>query len=310
MKDVMKDTFSLIEDLYNKERWPTFKINSGFEDLDFITTGFHCGDLIMIVSSPNSDSAQNTLVLNIASNMANNSKEKVGILSLKSPGKQLGLKFVSMESKVRLDCMANGFIKNKDWTNLITAACKLIESPIYVDDNPAISVKDVIDRIRKLKIDNPDCKLIIIDSLQMITCESGAEISECLRRLKIAAREYNLPIIITSLITIKKVKKTKGVNKTIIDDPKYKIMEKYADVVIFLQCDDTQYSVNLDNSRIDHEDDDDECIEDYHCKMPGESPFLVKFTVELMVTKNKNGSTGSVFLDFIPQQCKFKDKEI
>jgi len=310
MKDIMKDTFHLIGELYNSECQLEFRVNSGFEDLDSITTGFHCGDLIIIVSSPDSDSTQSTFILNIASNIANNSKEKVGILSLKSSSKQLGLKFISMGSKVRMDSIVNGFIRKRDWHNLTLTTHKLFELPVYIDDHPAVSVKDITERIRKLRMENPDCKLVIIDSLQMISCESSAEISECLRRIKIAAREYNLPIIITSLMIDKKVKKSKRANKTIIDNPKYKIMEKYADVVIFLQCNDTEYSVKLDSSRCNNEDDENEYIDDYNYKLHRESPFLIKYEAELMITKNKNGQTGSVFLDYIPQQCKFMDKEI
>ena len=202
ISDVLDITFSHLEELYNRAGEYT-GVPSGFYDLDKKTAGFQKSDLVLIAARPSM--GKTSFALNIAAYAAVHKQIPVAIFSLEMSKEQLVSRIISSEVLIEMEKMRKGNLEDEDWKDLANAVGVLSKAPIYIDDNAAISVMEIMSKCRRLKM-RRGLGLIIIDYLQLMqsrrrTENRQQEISEISRSLKIMAKELEVPVIALSQLS-------------------------------------------------------------------------------------------------------------
>jgi replicative DNA helicase len=280
MDEIVKESIAMIERLYEKKEAIT-GVASGFKDLDELTTGFQQGDLIIIGGRPSM--GKTALCLNIAQHVGIIVKEPVAIFSLEMSKRQLALRMLCSEAMVDSNRMRKGFLRREDWPKLTSAAGKLAEAPIYIDDASDIGVLEMRSKARRLKLEH-GLGLVIVDYLQLVRGRSGVErreqeISEISRSLKGLAKELNIPVIALSQLN-RLVEQRRPPIPTIADLRESGAIEQDADVILFLYRDEV-----------------------YNRDDPAS-----KGKAELHVAKQRNGPAGvKVNLTFLSEVTRFMD---
>src|SRR3990172_2301274 len=246
LKDVIKDSFQMIEQLYDKKETVT-GVPSGFKELDEMTTGLQRSDLIIIGGRPSM--GKTAFSLNIAQHVGVNMKEPVAVFSLEMSKEQLAFRMLCSEAMVDSNNIRKGFIRKDDWHKLTSAAGKLAESPIFIDDSSAISVLEMRAKARRLKVEH-GFSLIIVDYLQLMRGRGNAErreqeISEISRSLKGLAKELRVPVIALSQLNRGVETRTGTKKPTLAHLRESEAIEQDADVIIFLYRDEV-YNRGMD----------------------------------------------------------------
>jgi replicative DNA helicase len=244
LKEVIKDSFEMIERLYDKKESVT-GVPSGFKDLDDLTTGFQKGDLVVIGGRPSM--GKTAFSLNVAQYVGLEMKEPVAIFSLEMSKEQLALRMLCSEAKVNSNSIRKGFIKKEDWHKLTSAASNLTSAPIFIDDSSAITVLELRAKARRLKMEH-GLSLIIVDYLQLMKGKGSferreQEISDISRSLKALAKELGVPVIAVSQLN-RSVESRKPPKPMLADLRESGAIEQDADVILFLYRDEVY---NKDN---------------------------------------------------------------
>ena len=282
IKDVLVDTFNNLEEMYNNKGNIT-GIPSGFNDLDFKTSGLHNSDLILIAARP--AMGKTAFALNLAQNAAVHSHVPVAVFSLEMSKDQLVNRILCSEAMVDSNRMKTGKLEDNDWQKVAKALAPLSEAPIYIDDTPGVSITEIRAKCRRLKLEH-NLGLIVIDYLQLMqgSGKKGGEnrqqeISEISRSLKILAKEINVPVICLSQLS--RAPETRTDHRPILSDLRESgAIEQDADIVMFLYRDD-YYNPETEKKNI----------------------------AEVIIAKHRNGSTGTVELVWLGQYTKFANLE-
>ena len=275
MKEVIKDSFEMIEHLYDKKETVT-GVPSGFRDLDDLTTGFQKGDLIIVGGRPSM--GKTAFALNVAQHVGLQLKEPVAIFSLEMAREQLAIRMLCAEAMVNSNSIRKGFIKKEDWHKLTSAASNLTGAPIFIDDSSGITVLELRAKARRLKIEH-GLSLIIVDYLQLMRGKGSferreQEISDISRSLKALAKELSVPVIAVSQLN-RSVEARRPPKPILADLRESGAIEQDADVILFLYRDEVY---NKEAKR-------------------GHS--------EIIIAKQRNGPTGTVDLAFISTCTRF-----
>jgi replicative DNA helicase len=244
LKEVIKDSFEMIEHLYDKKETVT-GVPSGFRDLDDLTTGFQKGDLIIIGGRPSM--GKTAFTLNIAQHVGVELREPVAIFSLEMAKEQLALRMLCSEAMVNSNSIRKGFIKKEDWHKLTSAASNLTGAPIFIDDSSAITVLELRAKARRLKMEH-GLSLVIVDYLQLMRGKGSferreQEISDISRSLKALAKELSVPVIAVSQLN-RSVESRRPPKPMLADLRESGAIEQDADVILFLYRDEVY---NKDN---------------------------------------------------------------
>jgi replicative DNA helicase len=280
MKDVVKQTFRIIESMYERKAVIT-GVPSGFKDLDELTSGFQPGDLIIIGGRPGM--GKTAFSLNIAQHVGVELGEPVAFFSLEMSKEQIAMRLLSSLAMVNASALRKGFISKRDWERLTDSAVRLSEAPIYIDDSSQMSVLEIRAKARRLKMEKGKLSLIIIDYLQLMRSRTAydrreQEISEISRSLKAMAKELKVPVIALSQLN-RSVEKTTDRRPTLANLRESGAIEQDADVIIFLYRDEV-----------------------YNKKNPAN-----KGKAEVIVAKQRNGPTDTVYLTFLSDYTRFLD---
>jgi replicative DNA helicase len=280
LKEVIKDSFQMIEQLYDKKETVT-GVPTGFKALDELTTGLQKSDLIIIGGRPSM--GKTAFSLNIAQHVGVNLHETVAVFSLEMSKEQLAFRMLCSEAMVDSNSIRKGFIKKDDWHKLTSAAGRLAEAPIYIDDSSAISVLEMRAKARRLKVEH-GLSLIIVDYLQLMrgrgkTERREQEISEISRSLKGLAKELRVPVIALSQLNRGVETRTGTKKPTLADLRESGAIEQDADVIIFLYRDEV-YNKDKDEN---------------------------KGKAEIIISKQRNGPTGEIPLSFLSHCTRFVD---
>jgi len=281
LKSVIKDSFEMIEHLYNKKETVT-GVPSGFRDLDDLTTGFQKGDLIIIGGRPSM--GKTAFALNVAQYVGLELKEPVAIFSLEMSKEQLALRMLCSEAMVNSNSIRKGFIKKEDWHKLTGAAGNLTGAPIFIDDSSAITALEVRAKARRLKMEH-GLSLVIVDYLQLMRGKGSferreQEISDISRSLKALAKELSVPVIAVSQLN-RSVESRKPPKPMLADLRESGAIEQDADVILFLYRDEVY---NKDNP-------------------------AVKGKAEVDIAKQRNGPAGvAVHLSYISHCTRFMNR--
>jgi replicative DNA helicase len=278
LKDVIKDSFKMIEQLHSRKETVT-GVPTGFKELDELTTGLQRSDLIIIGGRPSM--GKTAFSLNIAQHVGVHMKEPVAVFSLEMSKEQLAFRMLCSEAMVDSNQIRKGFIKKDDWHSLTSAASKLAESPIFIDDSSAINILEMRAKARRLKAEH-GLSLIVVDYLQLMrgrgnTERREQEISEISRSLKALAKELKVPVIALSQLNRGVETRTGNKKPTLADLRESGAIEQDADVIIFLYRDEVYNKNSPDN----------------------------KGKAEIIVAKQRNGPTGDIQLTFLAQCTRF-----
>ena len=291
MKNIVGHSFAIVERLYEKKEMVT-GLATGFLDLDERTSGFQQSDLIIIAGRPSM--GKTAFCLNIAAYAAIEKGKSVAIFSLEMSKEQLVLRMLGSESRVDAHKLRTGHLSERDWTPLSTAAGKLADAPIFIDDTAAISVLETRAKARRLKADQ-GLDLVIVDYLQLMRGrgDEGSreqEISNISRSLKALAKELQVPVIALSQLN-RAVETRPGKEKRpmLADLRESGAIEQDADVILFIYR--------------------DEVYNKCECPYDGECLCGQRGKAEVIIGKQRNGPIGKVDLTFVNRYTRFENAE-
>jgi len=277
LKEILIESFSEIENLYNKKE-TIIGLSTGFFSLDTKLAGLHNSDLILVAARP--AMGKSAFASNIAVNVATKTNVPVAIFNLEMSKTQVTYRILCSEAMVDSNKVRTGRLDEEDWIKLATALGTLSDAQIYIDDTPGITVAEIRAKCRKLKLEK-NIGLVIIDYLQLIkgrgkkNSNREQEISEISRSLKILAKELDIPIIALSQLS-RAVEQRQDHRPILSDLRESGAIEQDADIVMFLYRDD-YYNTESEKKNI----------------------------TEVILAKHRAGSTGSVDLLWMGNYTKF-----
>jgi len=204
----------------------------------------------------------------------------VCIFSLEMSKEQLATRLLCAEAMIDSQKLRNGDLSDEDWESIFNAVDSLSRAPLYIDDTPGITANELRAKCRKMKLEK-GLDLIMVDYLQLMsggkrTNSRQEEISEISRSLKAVAREINAPLI--ALSQLSRAVESRSDHRPMLSDLRESgAIEQDADIVTFLYRDE-YYNPENDEAR-------------------GKA--------ELLISKQRNGPTGTVHLTWLPQFTKF-----
>lgn len=281
MKELVRDSFETIEALYQRKVHVT-GIATGFADLDARTAGLQPSDLVILAGRPSM--GKSSLAMCIAEHAALEEKKGVALFSLEMSKEHLVLRMLCSHARVEIQKVRTGFVPEKAWPDLSTAAGRLAESAIFIDDTPGISSLELRAKARRLKA-RYDIHLVVVDYLQLMRAYSRVdnrqqEISEISRSLKSLARELNVPVLAVSQLS-RAPERREDFRPRLSDLRESGAIEQDADLVILL------------------------FREDYYKNLPLDDPH--RGTAEVIIAKQRNGPTDTLRLAFLKEYARFED---
>ena len=259
-------------------------VPSGFADLDRRTTGFHGNELIILAGRPGM--GKSALAINMATYMAINAKKSVALFNLEMGATQIVNRMFSSIGQIDSQKLRTGRLDHNDWKKFNEALSLLADTKFFIDDTPGITVAEIRSKCRRLKNSDKGLDCIIIDYLQLISSSnkySGQrtnEVSEISRDLKKLAMELEVPVIALAQLS-RGVEQREDKRPLMSDLKESGSIEQDADIVMFIYCDD------------------------YYKFKSKERPTLSP--TELIISKHRSGSTGTVDLIFEREHATFKN---
>ena len=233
-KDLIKPVYDNIEENLNSTT-PLIGHSTGFRDLDKMTLGLQNGDLILVAGRPSM--GKTAFGLSIAASFIENNTPSV-FYSLEMSSRSVMYRIISILSKVELKRIFQAKELTDSDFEKIGKAVELIEkSNFFIDDTSALSPSEILSRSRKLKREQPELGLIVIDYLQLMKADQSNpsrvnEISEISRATKALAKELDIPVI--ALSQLNRASETRTNKVPILADMRDSgALEQDADLVIF-----------------------------------------------------------------------------
>jgi replicative DNA helicase len=282
MKDIIRNTIETIEKLYQNKSLLT-GLPSGYFKYDELTSGLQPSDLIVVAGRPSM--GKSAFVTNICENLLMDHKTPIAFFSLEMSKESLAQRMLCSIAKINAMDVQRGYLSKEKWTPLVNAAAKLSESPFYIDDSPGINVLELRAKARRLKTQY-DIQLIVVDYLQLLSGTGKndsrqQEISDISRSLKALARELRVPVIAISQLN-RQVDSRMGNHRPQLSDLRESgAIEQDADVVCFLYREEYY-------SRENTAEED-------------------KGRSEVIISKQRNGPTGTVYLHFFKEYTRFEN---
>ena len=234
LEKVMGDAFEHIERIHAKTD-TVLGVDTGFANLNDLTSGFQKGDLIILAARPSV--GKTALALTLGRNAAVEAEVGVAIFSLEMSKMQLAQRLLSAETKVDLHRLRTGRLSDEDWMHLTRNIDRLAQAPIYIDDTPGISVLEARAKARRLQREY-GIGMVVIDYLQLMsghlrTQSREQEISQISRGLKAMAKELDVPVLALSQLS-RAVESRTDRRPQLSDLRESGSLEQDADVVMFI----------------------------------------------------------------------------
>lgn len=275
--DLLDANIDQLEQVYENGE-PVSGAPTGFTDLDELILGLQPNALYVLGARPSA--GKTALGLCIATNIALESNKAVLLFSLEMSQLELTQRMLCAEARVDSRKVRNGRLNESDWAKIAHATGRLAEAPIWIDDNPNLTIMEIRSKARRLKARVGDIGLVVVDYLQLMTGRSRAEnrqveVSEISRGLKILARELECPVLALSQLS-RGLEMRSDKRPMLADLRESGSIEQDADVVMFIYRDEV-----------------------YNPDSPDRG------TAEILVSKHRNGPTGTVRLAFLDHYTKF-----
>lgn len=250
---------------------------TGFSDLDKVLVGMGPGDLILVGARPGM--GKTSFTMNVATKVAQYSKKAVCVFSLEMSAEQLASRMLSSEALVDSYALRSGNLSNDDWEKLARASSMLSECEILIDDTAGMTVTGMKAKLRRVK----NLGLVVIDYLQLMQSDRRIdsrvnEVAEISRNLKLLAKDLRVPIITCAQLSRGPESRTD--KRPMLSDLRDSgAIEQDADVVMFLYRDEYYDAAD---------------------KKDG-----IQNTAEIIVAKNRHGSTANVKMGWFGAFTKF-----
>lgn len=255
-------------------------IPTGYDDLDEMTSGLQPGDLVIVAGRPSM--GKTTFAMNLTEYAAISLKKPAAIFSMEMPGEQLAVRLLSSIGRVNQQRLRTGQLNDEDWPRLTSAVGILADTPMFIDDTPALTPTELRARARRLTREHGNLGIIMIDYLQLMRVAGNSdnrasEISEISRSLKALAKELKVPVIALSQLN-RSLEQRPNKRPVMSDLRESGAIEQDADVIMFIYRDEVY-----------NEDTD------------------VKGQAEIIIGKQRNGPIGTVRLTFLGQYTRFEN---
>ena len=255
-------------------------LSTGFTELDEITAGLQRTDLVIVAGRPSM--GKTALCLTLAQNAALNSNAIVAVFSLEMSKEQLVTRMLSSEARINAHRFRTGHIMTNEWERLAHAVGTLSESRLFIDDTPGISVLEMRAKCRRLSAEQKGLDLVVVDYLQLMaggkrTESRQQEVSQISRELKALAKELDVPVV--ALSQLSRAPEARNPPRPLMSDLRESgSIEQDADVVAFIYRED-YYKPTEENQGM----------------------------AELIISKQRNGPTGTVKLAFLKEFTRFEN---
>jgi replicative DNA helicase len=277
---IVKSSFGTIDVLFDRGHRVT-GVETGFEELDNMTSGLQPGELIIIAARPSL--GKTALALNIAAHGAIQHRKKVGVFSLEMSKESLALRLLCSEARIDSHRLRAGFTTREDWSKMTQALGRLAEAPLFIEDTPALSILQIRAKARRLKAEK-GLDLLIVDYLQLVTGQARPEnrtqeVSYISRGLKSIAKELHVPVLALSQLS-RAPEQRPGQKPQLSDLRESGSIEQDADVVIFI----------FRERRAAEEGEEEAGVE-----------------TKLIIGKQRNGPTGEIPIVFLRPFVRFEN---
>ena len=278
IRDVIEDVYRNLHKM-ETEGEAAQGTKTGFSGVDTVLAGMGNSDLILIGARPGM--GKTSFALNIATNVAVQTKKTVCIFSLEMSASQLVSRIISSEAMIDSTALRTGNLDSKQWNEIAKAATKLSGSDILIDDTTGVTVTAMKGKLRRVK----NLGLVVVDYLGLMQSDRRIdnrvnEVAEISRNLKIMAKELNVPVICCAQLS--RGPEGRNDKRPMLSDLRDSgAIEQDADVVIFLYKDDyydRKEDTNSDEGSI----------------------------AEVIIAKNRHGSVGTVKMGWIGRYTKFR----
>jgi replicative DNA helicase len=273
----------MIQRLYEQEGEVT-GVETGFEDLDRLTTGFHNSDLVVLAARP--AMGKTAMALNAIWHASGEKKMPVAIFSLEMSKEQLVQRLISQTTRIPAQALRSGNVKAEDWPKLLRGVAQVSEAPIWIDDTAGVTLMEMRAKVRRLASQlsaqgGQPLSLVVVDYLQLMIGQGSRndnrqqEIAEISRGLKVLARDLDVPVL--AIAQLSRAVESRHDKRPMLSDLRDSgAIEQDADMVMFLYRDE-YYNPDSDDKGI----------------------------AEVIVGKHRNGPTGKVQLAWLEQYTKF-----
>ncbi len=291
IENAVQDAIKKIEEAANRESGLS-GLESGYHQLDRLTSGWQNSDLIIIAARP--AMGKTAFVLSMAKNMAVDYNHPVAVFSLEMSSLQLVNRLISNVCSLEGEKIKSGQLTQPEWENLITRTRSLSTAPLYIDDTPSLSIFELRTKARRL-VREHGVKIIIIDYLQLMNATGmkfgsrEQEVSTISRNLKQLAKELDIPII--ALSQLNRSVETRAADDKLGKRPQLSdlresgAIEQDADIVCFIHRPEyyTKSSVDAEGNSI-------------------------KGVAEFIVAKHRSGATDTINLHFVSKYARFENQ--
>jgi replicative DNA helicase len=282
---IVKDSFGSIDALYEQGREVT-GLATHYIEFDRMTSGLQESELIIIAARPSM--GKTAWAINIAENAAVRGGKVIAVFSLEMSKASLLRRMLASQALVNSKAIQTGMLMRDDRAKLINGLERLMESKMFIDDTPGITLAEMRAKARRLKQQHGSLDLIVIDYLQLMT-GSGAmgkgfenrtqEVSAISRGLKALAKEMRVPVVALSQLS-RASEQRGGDKKPLLSDLRESgSIEQDADVVCFIHREEYY----------DRENED------------------LKGKAEIIIAKQRNGPTGSIHLAYLADYTRFEN---
>ncbi|WP_347250955.1 replicative DNA helicase [Zoogloea sp.] len=281
IQPILGQVVDRIQELYDRDSPAGITgVPTGLTDLDEKTSGLQPSDMIVLAARPGM--GKTSLALNIAENVAVEAGLPVAVFSMEMPGTQLATRFLSSVGRIDQHKIRTGKLTDEEWQRLTYALGKLHEAPIFIDETPGLNPTDLRARCRRLHRQCGRLGLIVIDYLQLMTSlkesdNRSAELSEISRSVKSLAKELHVPIIALSQLN-RSLEQRPNKRPVASDLRESGAIEQDADIIMFIYRDEI-----------------------YNPDSPD------KGMAELIISKHRNGSTGTIRMTFLGEFTRFEN---
>jgi replicative DNA helicase len=289
---IVAGSFGSIDNLYKQSREIT-GLATHLIDFDRMTSGLQKGELIIIAARPSM--GKTALAINIAQNAAVIGKATVAVFSLEMSKESLLRRMLASQARVDQRKLQTGFLGREDQGKLQHALEQLVESKLFIDDTAGISLAEMRAKARRLKQMSGGLDLIVVDYLQLMSAtvpSAGGkryenrtqEVSAISRGLKALSKELHVPLIALSQLSRSSERRGDDKRPMLSDLRESGAIEQDADVVCFIHR-EAYYNRDEEMAEAD------------------------KAKSEIILAKQRNGPTGTVFLHFISRFTTFDNAD-
>ncbi|MFT4187863.1 MAG: replicative DNA helicase [Aeromicrobium sp.] len=199
MAELMPLAIQEIEDIASRDG-EMAGVESGFPDIDTITTGFRPGQMIVVAARPGV--GKSTIGLDFVRAAAVKGDTPCAIFSLEMTAAEIAMRLLSAEAKVSIGHMRGGTVNKFDWDAISRAMPRVMGAPIVIDDSPNMTMPQIRSKARRIAKDH-GLGMIVIDYLQLMTSgkrveNRQVEVSEFSRQIKLLAKELEIPVVAIS----------------------------------------------------------------------------------------------------------------